>query len=250
MEPIKPVVPTPLDTFAGNFVSYKADTNTGKWSEDGTFVVSDLSGSTAPTTAMYKGKTLTKYTYSGNEILTWSATDGNDSTGSISFYINKTGTKTNPTLGAQASGRVWAPSESMPAKVNFFMSLGQSANPSTQSAASKSAAEWKSVGINMGVGIATMLLGTAIVEAIKWKLKAKIDPTNPKNEQGVKGSSEKASQTSEQQNAVQKESVASDESGAAEVQPGDLPVPDAPVTTTTDTTTTDTTTDSKCLHPP
>jgi hypothetical protein len=273
VDPVKPVTPTPLDTFAGNFVSYKADANTGKWSEDGTFVVSDPSDSTAPTTAVYKGKTLVNYTFSGNEILAWSATDGNDSSGSISFFINKTATKTNPTLGAQASGRVWAPSESMPAKPNFFMSLGQSANPSTQSAPSQSAAEWKSVGINIGVGIATMLLGTAIIEAIKWRLKAKVDPTNPENEQGVRDSSERVSRSSEQQDAVQQESVASDESGAAEVQPNDIPVPDAPVTTTTDTTTTDTTTtdtittttdttttdttttdttttDSKCLRPP
>lgn len=238
VNPVNPVQPTPLDTFSGNFVTYICDAN-GKWSEDSTFVISDATGTTTAT-ASYKGKTLNNFTYSGNESLSWSTTDGNDTNGSIGFFINKTSTSTNPTLGPQASGRVWPASGVMPEKPNFFMNTGQSANPATQSQPSAAAQLWKSIGINLGVGIATMIVGTALIELFKAVFLAKQNPGNAEIQAQLKEAIDKLNQKLDAQKQMSDQGVQTDEAGGAgeEVNPSDIPVPDAPVTTT-DTTTTD-----------
>ncbi|CAH0055790.1 unnamed protein product [Clonostachys solani] len=212
-----PVKPTPLSTFYDNYQTYLKDA-TGKYQKDSTLVVA--AGSGTDSTVTYGGKTIQKFVYS-NQTLSWSAADGNNTSGSISFYVNTNPTQTNPTPGNQFAGKQWASGATAPTGSNFFGQIGSSSNPDGASADAAAAAQWRMVGINLGVGIAVVLISNVIQKAITAAWNYFKNPT-AENKAALDEANQSAEESIETQESVTESAAEANPSGES-VIPDDVP---------------------------
>jgi len=137
----------------------------------------------------------------------------------------------------------------VPTTTNFSGKVRQSADPATEPQASSSAAQWKQVGISLGVGIATMPLGTAIIEVIKWRIKVASD-ASAANKRALQDAEQRAQERQADGDEVSRETTQAEENVQSDPDPGSLEPPpgenggaggggggDPPVTTDTTTDT-------------
>jgi hypothetical protein len=203
---------TPISTWYDTYQTYLADA-TGKYQSDSTLTLNSAG-------VTYKGSAIKNFTYS-NQVLSWSVSDGNSTNASLSFYQNTSPTTTNPTPGNQFFGKLWTGTAAAPSSPNFFGQLGSSSNPAAASQAAATASQWQTVGINLGVGIATMLLGTAVIEAIKAFVKWKNAPTQ-ENKTASDNANQEADNAAKENDAVSEEAVEANPEGEI-VNPADIP---------------------------
>jgi Tetrapyrrole (Corrin/Porphyrin) Methylases len=211
-----PVAGTPLSNWDDTYETYLADA-TGKYQPDSKLVVA-TTGNTS--TVTYAGAVIKNYQYT-NDTLSWSTQNDNATNVSIYFYVNKTKTSTNPAIGNQFSGKRWAAGASTPTNANFFGQLGTAANPNAAASDGGTAAEWKQIGINLGVGVATMLVGTAVIEAIKAFNAWRTAP-NPANQANLNQANGRANVAAENEGAVAEQGAEANP-GAEAINPGDVP---------------------------